>query len=225
MAQFREYLKAIDVMKGAAALLNDPEMTDYTSAAQLIYLNMAIAELNEHLIEADIPVVNETVEIPIPKGDYYIQNLPIYLAEIQEVGEREAGRGGTFIPLGRRTFPDPLPITNSLCYWCWENQRVIFNPLGANGPMEVQVKYLQIPLKSASDENTVIGTSNALQFLTFKTAALLSLFVGENPTRASVQNEEAEKSLERYIGISNKGKQQIMTRHRPFRAAYKTRGW
>lgn len=226
MPQFREHLLANQVMSGAALLLNDPQLTDYTYAVQLPYLNMAIYELNEHLIESNVPVGNQTSEpILIPAGTNYIVNLPIYLAQIQQVGEREAGRGGAFIPLPRKEFAEGLPITNSLLFWSWQNQRVNFNINGANTPMEVQLEYISVALKVAEDDKTVIGTTTATMYLIYKLAALLSMFVGENQTRASVLHEEAEKCLERIEGISNKDKQQIMTRHRPFRAAYKTRGW
>jgi hypothetical protein len=50
------------------------------------------------------------------------------------------------------------------------------------------------------------------------------MFIGENETRAGILETQAEKAMERLTGINNKGKQQIMTRHRPFRAAYKARG-
>ena len=54
---------------------------------------------------------------------------------------------------------------------------------------------------------------------------LCSMFIGENETRAQVLNEQAEQAKERMEGISNKGRQHIMTRHRPFRAAFKARGY
>jgi hypothetical protein len=226
MPQFRDYLSASQVMYGAALLLNDPEMTDYTYPKMLPYLNMAIYELNEHLVESSVPVGNQTSDpILIPTGANYIVNLPMYLMQVQEVAEREVGRGGAFIPLPRKEFTEGLPVTNSLLFWSWQNQRVNFNTNGANTPMEIQLKYINVALKVADDQNTVIGTTSATMYLIYRLAALLSIFIGENQTRAAILNEEAEKSLERVEGISNKDKQQIMTRHRPFRAAYKTRGW
>ena len=226
MPQFRDVLYASQAMYGAALLLNDPQMTDYTYVVQLPFLNMAIYELNESLIEGSVSVVNQVASpILVQKGDNYIVNLPLYLAEIQEVGERPAGSNSSFISLPRKEFPDTLPASSSLLFWCWQNQRVIFNPSGATGPMEVEVKYINVPLMVGSDENTIIGTTSATMFLIYKTAALLAMFVGEDQIRSSLLNEQADLALERIVGVSNKGRQQIMTRHRPFRAGYKSRGY
>jgi hypothetical protein len=226
MSQFREHLQASQVIYGAALLLNDPEVVEYSAANTLPFLNMAIYELNDHLVEANVAITNQVAPIlTVNVGENYVVNLPLYLAEIQEVAERQVGTNGGFNPLPRREFPDPSPATSSLKFWCWQNQRIIFNPEGANVPMEVQVKYLNVPLKVATDENSIIGTTNATMYLMYRLAALLAMFVGENQTRAAVLNEEAEKSLERMVGISNKGRQQISTRHRPFRASFKTRSW
>jgi hypothetical protein len=60
--------------------------------------------------------------------------------------------------------------------------------------------------------------------LSYKTAALLSQFIGENESRAQLLNGEAELAVERMASIDNKGRQQMSTRHRPFRASYKARG-
>jgi hypothetical protein len=226
MPQFREHLLASQCVYGAALLLNDPEMAEYTYPRCLPFLNMAIYELNDHLVESNVSVVNQvTPPIPVTKGENYVANLPLYLAEIQEVAERQLGSNAAFIALPRKEFPDILPVTNSLLFWCWQNQRVIFNPSGAIASMEVQIKYMNVPLRVATDENSVIGTTNATMYLTYKLAALLAMYVGENESRAAALHEQAELALERVIGISNKGKQQIMTRHRPFRAGYKMRSF
>ena len=50
------------------------------------------------------------------------------------------------------------------------------------------------------------------------------MFIGENETRAMVLDAQAERAMDRLLGINNKGRQQIMTRHRPFRASWKARG-
>jgi hypothetical protein len=66
---------------------------------------------------------------------------------------------------------------------------------------------------------------NSRSYLSYKTAALCAMFIGENESRAKILNDQADEAMERLEGISNKGRQQIMTRHRPFRAAYKSRGY
>jgi len=220
------HLSAKDVMNSVAALMNDPEMTDYTYVTMLPYLNLAIEELNEHLEEANVAPSNQVSQIlKINIGENQLYNPPIDIVEIQEIGERQFGADGIFIPLPRKEFPDAYPTSSSLLFWCWKNQRVYFNPNGANNIREVQLKYIARPVRLALDEHGLIGNSNASMYLTYKTGALCSQFIGENQSRAAILNEEAEQALERIISISNKGRQQIMTRHRPFRAGYKTRSW
>lgn len=228
-------LTAAEVMDRAAVLQNDPEKTDYTYSAMLPYLNMAIDELVEALEESNSSPTNQTSSvITVPVGANKITpiehvDLPHYpfdLIEVQEVGERLAGAlNDPFIQLGRREFMHAFPATNSLLYWCWEDQCIRFNPNGANAPRDIELKYVRQAIIHAIDESSIIGTINSRSCLAFKTAALMSMFIGENESRASILNTEAERAMDRMIGIGNKGRQQIMTRHRPFRAGYKRRGY
>ncbi len=220
-------------MDRAAALMNDPALTDYTYTAQLPYLNMAIDELIESLEESNSSPTNETsAVIIVPVGSSMITptehittpHYPDDLIEIQEVGERVSGSEDGFIPLVRRDYVVTFPINNSLLFWAWEDQIVKFNPNGANGDRDVQLRYVRQTIAQAVDEDSVIGAINSRSYLAYKTAALCSMFIGENETRAGVLDIHAEKALERLTGINNKGRQQIMTRHRPFRATYKARG-
>jgi hypothetical protein len=226
MATSTVHLSAGMVMDDAAALMNDPAKTDYTYVSMLPYLNMAIEELNQILEESNIAMTNQVSPIlTILMGDNQLYNPPIDIIEIQEVGERLKGTNDSFVPLPRREFTDIIPISSSLLFWCWKNQKIYFNPNGANTVREVQLKYTSKPISRVQDEFGLIENSNTLLFLAYKTAALCSMFVGENQTRAGILEEQSVKALERIEGISNKGRQQIMTRHRPFRASYKARGY
>jgi hypothetical protein len=227
-------LLAGEVMDRSAVLMNDPSKTDYTYDVQLPYLNMAIDALVELLEESNVSPTNDTsAVITIPLGtnkivsvdDGGIPSYPSDLIEIQEVGERAAGSSDPFLRLGRREFLQAFPPNNSLLFWIWENQEIKFNPNGALTPREIQLRYVKQGISQAADETSVIGTINARSYLSFKTAALCSMFIGENQTRAGALNGEADIAVERMTGISNKGRQQIMTRHRPFRAGFKSRGW
>jgi hypothetical protein len=66
--------------------------------------------------------------------------------------------------------------------------------------------------------------TNVMSYLGFKTAALCSMFIGENETRAAALDNEAADAINRSLGIVTKGRQAIASRRRPFRAAYKMRG-
>lgn len=226
-------LTAGEVMDRSAALMNDPAKTDYTYAAQLPYLNMAIDELIESLEESNSSPSNQTsVAITLPIGSNQLTPIenpigphyPSDLVEIQEIGERAAGSNDSFLPLARRDFLQAFPASSSLLAWHWEGQNIKFNPAGANTAREIQIRYVGKTISQAVDESSVIGTINSRSFLAYKTASLCAHFIGENESRAEALNHKAELALERLTGINNKGRQQIMTRHRPFRASFKSRG-
>ena len=227
-------LTAGEIMDRSAALLNDPAKTDYTYVAQLPYLNMAIDELIEQLEEANISPSNQlsaTITLAVgeskltPTESATTPHYPTDLVEVQSVGERAADSEDVFIPLVRREFLQAFTASNSLMFWCWQNQEICFNPNGANTEREIQLKYVSQAIAQAEDDTSVIGTINARSYLSYKTASLCAMYIGENETRAQVLNDQAEKAIERMMGISNKGRQQMVTRHRPFRAGYKSRGW
>jgi hypothetical protein len=226
-------LLAAEVMDRAAALMNDPEKTDYTYVAQLPYLNMAIDELVESLEESNSSPTNMTsaaIVLPVgrnkltPTEHPLAPHYPDDLVEIQEVGERASGSADPYVPLGRRDFLQAFPTSNSLLFWIWEDQQIKFNPNGALGDREIQLRYVRQAVSQAANPLSVIGTINARSYLSYKTAAICAMFIGENETRATVLDAQAEKALERLTGINNKGRQQIVTRHRPFRAAWKAKG-
>jgi hypothetical protein len=227
-------MQAAEVMDRSAALMNDPSKTDYTYDVQLPYLNMAIDELVEALEESNSSPTNMTsAVILMPIGQNRITpaehpsstaHYPDDLVEIQEVGERSAGSSDPFVPLGRKEFLQTFPVSNSLMFWIWEEQQIKFNPSGASTNREIQLRYVRQAISQASSALSIIGTINSRSYLSYKTAAICAMFIGENETRAAVLDAQAEKALERLTGINNKGRQQIMTRHRPFRAAWKARG-
>jgi len=127
--------------------------------------------------------------------------------------------------LGRKEFLQAFPASQSLLFWCWEDQQIKFNPNGALSDRDIQLRYIRQAISQAADDASVIGAINARSYLAYKTASLCAMYIGENETRAGILATEAERALERLTGINNKGKQQIMTRHRPFRAGWKSRGY
>jgi RNA-splicing ligase RtcB len=112
-----------------------------------------------------------------------------------------------------------------LRYWAWESQIIRFNPNGgATTAREIQIKHLKEFGEAVLTPESIVGSMNSRSYLSYKTASFAAMFIGENPERAGVLDSHAERALERVESISNKGRQQIMTRHRPFRAAFKARG-
>lgn len=240
-------VSAGQLMDRAANLLNDPNKTDYTYKVMLPYLNLAIEEFCDLLSESNSPFANLTSyhwsaePILVPKNGPYLltpedptpgmSKYPGDLIEIQEIQERPYSSVphhpsdpafGAYRRLPRREFPEPSPPTNSLVWWVWERGIIRFN--AASIDMEVVLKYVFQGIPYAADENTIITLIGARTYLSYKTAAFCALFIGENESRAKILETQADEAAERSITISNKGKQEIVTRHRPFRAAYKARG-
>ena len=229
---------AADVMDKSASLMNDTAKTVYTHAAQLPYLNIALAEIEEHFQLNNISITNETsVPIVVPVGTTLITpedgigsdvtpHYPTNLVEIQGLYERASGSTDPFIPMVKREYLpsaiNDLP-TDSLQYWSWQNQQIRF--IGALLAREVRLDYIRNLFAEITNPNDIIGVINAKSFLAFRTAALCSEFIGENKTRADSLNEFAVAAGERVTGIGIKTKQSITTRRKPFMAAYKRRSF
>lgn len=226
-----------EVMDRVAILLNDPAKTDYTYVVMLPYLHMAIDELLENLEESNAPSSNQSsahvfYSIILEVGQNMVTptehpigpHYPGDLVEIQEIGERLAGSQDLFIRMDRKELIKSFPAGSSFLVWSWERNIIRFNPNGATSRREIEIRYITFAAGLIANETFAIPIINCRSYLAFKTAALCSFYIGENDTRAGVLEGMATKALERLEGINNKGKQQVMTRHRPFRASYKSRG-
>lgn len=231
-------LTAAKVMDSAASLMNDTAKTVYTYTAQIPYLNMALVELQEHFQLNNIPVTNETAtEITVNVGTTSINpfdgvgagpapNYPLDLVEIQGVYERLAGTTDPYIPLVKKEFLPhaiaDLP-TDSLQYWAWISQRITF--IGATSNREVKLDYIKTLFPKVTNHAAELGVINAESFLFYRTAALCTQFIGENENRANELNNFAVLAMDRVTGISSKSRQSIVTRRKPFMAAYKRRSF
>jgi hypothetical protein len=225
-------------MDKSASLMNDTARTVYTYDAQMPYLNMALKELEEHFQLNNIPVTNQTAtEITVPVGTVAIgpfdgvgsgvtPTYPQDLVEIQGLYERLAGTTDPFIPVAKRSFlPHPIDDlpTESLQYWAWQDQRIKF--VGATTEREVKLDYIAAIFPEIQNQASVIGVINAGSFLWYRTAGLCTQFIGENQSRATELNGFALMALDRVTGIGTKARQNIITRRKPFMAAYKRRSF
>jgi hypothetical protein len=221
---------ASSVMDSAAALLNDTQKQVYTYATQLPYLKIALLELRELLELNNTPITNETSEIIIvPAGTSVISfvstpALPNDLVEIQQLWERYTGIE-PFVPMVRKEFlPHYLEgeETDRFLIFQWADDQIQL--LAANRDNDLKIDYIKQLFPIYPTQNSIIGVINSESFLFYRTAALCAEFVGENKTRADELNAKAESALDRSFGIESKARQSIATRHRPFRAGWKSRG-
>jgi len=232
-------LLASTVMDISASLLNDTAKTVYTYAAQLPYLRLALQELRELYELNSIPVTEQVSSvIQVNKGVTAIiynaagtpnnPKLPDDMVEPLQLWERQRGID-PYVPMTRKDFlPHNLEgvETNRFIYYVWQAQQIRFLP--SNQDNDIKIDYIRqlFPDNPASiDQDTQINVINAATFLEFRTAALCAEFIERNITSADSLNAQGILALERVTGISVKSKQNIMTRRRPFRSAYKRRGW
>lgn len=227
-------LTAGQVMDQAAALLNDVAKSQYTYAIQIPYLNMALGELQELFELNEVPVTATVTSNPmvVPAGTTEITFtavaglvLPSDLIEPSVLWERQHGVD-PYVPMGKVDF---LPRymegvqLNQFIWFTWQSQAIRF--LAANQDNDIKMDYIKNLFATVTASGDQLNVINAKSFLQYRTAGLCARFVGENPTRATELDNDAGLALDRVVGIGSKGRQAIITRHRPFRASYKRRSY
>lgn len=208
-------LLAFEVLDLSAAALNDVNKTTYDYDTQLPYLKLALQELQEVFELNALPVTEFTsAVIPINAGVTELRfnapsqpRLPDNLIEIQRLYSSNRGTD-TFSPFGPNG-------------WIWQDNKLILPVLNTNNDLKIDYIGSLFPKYLRSD--TILPVQNALGYLAYKTAELISDMIEHNDARAQSNGGRAALSLDRISGITVKSKQRIMVRRRPFRSAYKGR--
>lgn len=219
------------VMLRAAALMNDSVRSVYTDDVVLPYLNMALDELQEYYELNNVPITNNTSAVlTIPQGISVIgfnttPALPVDLVEIQSLYESEVGQSA-WAQMTPKNFVHPTKdqISAFIVYSWGKNQ---LNLIPANKDIDLKIDYVAsvFPTDLAIGSiNTDYPIKNIKSYLAYKTAGLCAFYIGENKTRSDELNGLAQLALDRSLGISTKSRQSILTRRRPFRAGFKSRG-
>ena len=227
-------LVASTVLAKASTLLNDTARTVYTYTAVLPYLQIALQELQEHFELNNIPATQlSSATINMPAGtivlDYNalapLTKIPNDMIEPAQLWERQEGID-PFVPMSRRDYlPHNLEgtPTGKFSFYVWNNQQFQFMP--CNRDNDIKIDYIKDLFTPLVDETSVINVINASTFLEYRTAALCAEFIERNQASSNALNVYAVMALDRATGIGVKGKQTILTRRRPFRAAFKKRGF
>lgn len=225
-------LLAGEIFDASAALLNDTVKSQYTNAAQLPYLKLALQELQEWFELYNIPVTDAITSSPIniPTGFTSIKfnvtngpKLPDDLIEPLKLWEREEDID-PYVEMTRvNSLPQQITGTDISQFgiYVWESQEIKF--FSAVRDNDILIEYTRSLFSPIVDKDSPINVINSASYLEFKNAALCARFVGENPTRADSLDGQALLALDRSTGISSKGRQSIITRRRPFRQSYKRR--
>lgn len=207
-------LVAREVMDLSAAALNDIDKTTYDYDTQLPYLKMALQELQE-LFElnslpvteqssGNIPITTQTTELVFNAAGSV--RLPDNMIEIQNIWEWMG------------TYWNPVARGN----WVWKNNMLTFYTPYSN--TEIKIDYIGGLFPKYLRADTILPVQNAIGYLAYKTAELISDMVEHNDARAQTNGGRALASLDRITGITVKAKQGIMVRRRPFRAGYRRHG-
>lgn len=224
-----------EIITGVAALQNDAAQTLYTNSACLPYLNLAMDELKEIMELNDIPLVEESTDIITliagqdRLGYATVPALPLGLVEAKRLWESFSGQN-IFIPMSRREYlPHNLEGIEYPYFrvWVWHGDEIRFLPSVNN--LDVKLDYIRdvvptpIVIEDIDKQFVSIGLRKFKLSLEYLTAALCSMFIGENETRALALAQKGESAVQRALGITIKPKQSIVTRRRPYRSAYKLR--
>ena len=225
-------MTAEEGMDMTRSLLNDQIGAVFENDVQIPYLNMALRDLELKLQLNDIPVTLETSSpvIPVLAGIDNIGGpggppLPYLFINAKQLWQRPSGTTNAFLPIAQYQF---LPswnsenIVNYLSGWAYLAQYIHLVP--STTPTDIRMDYTKGIIPIITDGDDDIDILNSFQYLGFKTAGYCSMFIGENPSRAQVLEGQAENAFNEMLGIETKGQQSIVTRRRPFRAAWKQRG-
>lgn len=217
----------------AKTCMNDAIQAVYNNDTCLPILNMALAELQEIYELNDIPATNdESAAITIKAGISRLgfdtnPAFPSDLIEIKQLWESPFGLN-QWTPMDKRdTIPhylDGLVPTSRFGIWSLVHGRV--HLIASNQDNDLKIDYLaslfNLPIQ-IKDINVNLPFTNVETYLIYKTGALCAMFIAENPERAMALDSLTGTALSRALGIPIKGMQSIVTRRRPFRAAYKRR--
>lgn len=219
------------IFNAVAALMNNRSKSVYSNAVQLDYLNLAIQDLQLEFEDAEVPVTDTVTSTPIdvPSGTSEVgfdgvagEVLPSDLVEPQTVWQR-IDDTPPWYPMVRviqldYSLADDSDVNFFLDY-VWETQKIKF--LAANQDLQLKIQYIRNLFSPMVDANSTIPIINAQQYLTYHTAALCALYIGEDEPRSQVLESQAQDAMNKSLGIDSKGRQNIMVRRRPFRQSYK----
>jgi hypothetical protein len=226
--------KPSEIITTVAGLMNDSAQVVYTNSVCLPYLNLSLDELQELYELNGIPTTNETsAAIKILKGIDKLgfdtnPALPSDLIEIQQLWESPAGLNQWTPVVKRETIPHYLEDNTTISQfllWAWEHGRIRL--IAANSDNDLKIDYTASLFNTPiliKDINVNLPFTNVKTYLEYKTAALCAMFIAENESRAMSLDSLTGSALSRALGIPIKGMQSIVTRRRPFRQSFKSRG-
>lgn len=216
------------------ALLNDPGGINYGDTVIDPHLLTAYLELQDeftinncsiNLVATDtitVTALATRVTHPLDASVALHYNAAlVFPFELHEKGVGEADENYAMMQKVRQ-LPDVKQDT-ALNWWNWIQQELVF--LGSTAARVVRYRYFGDLDDVITGGANQIFPINAINFLSYRTAALLSMLVMENETRASALAEAAKSSLDRLISIAVSASQSSPIKQRPFDPFRRYRTW
>lgn len=227
-------LTAGQVMDKAATRLNDVNLSVYTYAIQLPFLNIALAELQELYEANNVPVTDQTaaiINVPAASAGFVTIDfddgvatapfLPDDLVEIKLAWESPEGLN-QWTPMTKLDYLPEYQIGAQIPQFVWyqwaTNQMKM---LAANANNDIKLDYVRSLFTEVASSTTDLLVINSASFLWNRTASLIAHDIEENSQRSIDLYNDALAGLDRSLTITTKGRQRITTRRRPFRSGYK----
>ena len=197
--------------------LNDTAGARFTDDKMIPHLRVANGMLETALEKNDVQCKNQ-IALPFVVAAGAVEYFPLPSDFIWPVKmeERLSGSDDLYSPMVQRVWEPQTTVTNKLIYWVHRNDKIYFK--GANADIEVLLYYQRAFYPINAVEDSVY--SNAREYLSAMTAALIHEFVSQNETLAGRCKDIGEGHLEEIINIMTKKRQSTPIRRKgyvPFR--------
>lgn len=208
---------ASDVISDAQLWLNDSAGQFFTSTVLLPYVKRAFEEMQAFLRTHEAPIAFKIFNGTIASGLTSRTLAQLSIADMilpEYMEERTSGVANElYVPMTRKS---PLPSRlqgPTLGEWDWIEDTFQF--VGANNTRQVNIYYWKslTPIAIAADTVPVL---DARAHLGYRVAALAAMFNGENETRATSLQNEADKFFDQLLRALVLNQQTVRTRRKPY---------
>jgi hypothetical protein len=179
-------------------------------------MNKVYRELQTKVTAYGVATTKEiSTIVPVPQGTVRLGDgagLPASLLYPISMQERNAASTDRFVDMDEMDFePIVTPAAARLQFWAWREDEIKFPACSTN--REVMIKFVQT-LGTITTLNSPILILNSSQWLAQRLAAVASLVLGSNPSRAQALNEDLVGVWDDFCITLVRRKQSIPVRRR-----------
>lgn len=198
--------------------LNDSAGANFPSTVLLPILAKACRDLETELQSNGVSELKElTSALTVPINSPTLNGVSGFPADVLspiELLERQAGGSiDQYTPMRQLTWEPTIIADSTIKYWDYREGEIKLNL--ATAVREVLLRYVKAFIVITS-VNTVIPIVQAQGYLSARTAAIAALTIGENPSRASICQDEANVRMIKLLNIMVKRSQSLPVRRKRF---------